>query len=146
MSHAKTTPLGQIASFVAGATPPADARVRAAAAVMDTVGVAVAGSIEPAAQIVRRTLGPAGPSKPGTQGPCSVWGTPARASAPDAALANGTAAHALDYDDMCFVSLAHPSAPLVPAILAAASWQAHPAVRCSTRTSRALRFRRVSGA
>jgi 2-methylcitrate dehydratase PrpD len=86
---------------------------------MDTVGVAVAGSIEPAAQIVRRTLGPAGPSKPGTQGPCSVWGTPARASAPDAALANGTAAHALDYDDMCFVSLAHPSAPLVPAILAA---------------------------
>jgi 2-methylcitrate dehydratase PrpD len=37
-----------------------------------------------------------------------------------AALANGTAAHALDYDDMCFVSLAHPSAPLVPAVLAAA--------------------------
>ena len=31
----------------------------------------------------------------------------------NAALANGTAAHALDYDDMCFVSLAHPSAPLV---------------------------------
>ena len=38
----------------------------------------------------------------------------------DAALANGTAAHALDYDDMCFVSLAHPSAPLVAAALAAA--------------------------
>ena len=37
-----------------------------------------------------------------------------------AALANGTAAHALDFDDMCFVSLAHPSAPLVPAVLAAA--------------------------
>jgi 2-methylcitrate dehydratase PrpD len=37
-----------------------------------------------------------------------------------AALANGTAAHALDFDDMCFVSLAHPSAPLVPALLAAA--------------------------
>jgi 2-methylcitrate dehydratase PrpD len=36
----------------------------------------------------------------------------------DAALANGTAAHALDFDDMCFVSLAHPSAPLVSAILA----------------------------
>ena len=116
MSHINTTPLGQMASFVAAATPPADARARAAAAVMDTVGVSVAGSIEPAAQIVRRTFGPAGPSNPG---PCSIWGTPARASAPDAALANGTAAHALDYDDMCFVSLAHPSAPLVPAILAA---------------------------
>jgi 2-methylcitrate dehydratase PrpD len=36
----------------------------------------------------------------------------------NAALANGTAAHALDYDDMCFVSLAHPSAPLVAAALA----------------------------
>jgi 2-methylcitrate dehydratase PrpD len=44
-----------------------------------------------------------------------VLGTPLRVSAGNAALANGTAAHALDYDDMCFVSLAHPSAPLVAA-------------------------------
>ncbi|HET9372908.1 MAG TPA: MmgE/PrpD family protein, partial [Vicinamibacterales bacterium] len=50
---------------------------------------------------------------------CTVVGTPLRASAGGAALANGTAAHALDYDDMCFVSLAHPSAPLVAAIFAA---------------------------
>jgi 2-methylcitrate dehydratase PrpD len=48
-----------------------------------------------------------------------VLGTALRASASNAALANGTAAHALDYDDMCFVSLAHPSAPLVAAALAA---------------------------
>lgn len=116
MSHASPSPLDQIAGFTAGSTPPGDARARAASAVIDTVGVAIAGSVEPAATIVRRTLGP---SDPGTQGPCSIWGSPLRASAPDAALANGTAAHALDYDDMCFVSLAHPSAPLVPAILAA---------------------------
>src|SRR5262249_56758582 len=44
----------------------------------------------------------------------------ARASATGAALANGAAAHALDFDDMCFVSLAHPSAPLVSGALAAA--------------------------
>ena len=50
---------------------------------------------------------------------CTVLGTKGRASAGGAALANGTAAHALDYDDMCFVSLAHPSAPLVAALLAA---------------------------
>jgi 2-methylcitrate dehydratase PrpD len=117
MSDTNISPLGQIAAFVAGSTPPAGARTRAATAVMDTVGVALAGSVEPAAQIVQRTLGPV---DSGTQGPCSVWGSPLRASAPDAALANGTAAHALDYDDMCFVSLAHPSAPLVPAIVAAA--------------------------
>jgi 2-methylcitrate dehydratase PrpD len=45
-----------------------------------------------------------------------------RLSASDAAFANGTAAHALDYDDMCFVSLAHPSAPLVPAAIATAEF------------------------
>ena len=116
MSHASIAPLDQIAAFVAGARPPAGARARGAAAIIDTMGVAIAGSIEPAAQIVRRTLGPL---DPGTLGPCSVWGTSSRAAPPDAALANGTAAHALDYDDMCFVSLAHPSAPLVPAIVAA---------------------------
>ncbi|HKB09721.1 MAG TPA: MmgE/PrpD family protein, partial [Vicinamibacterales bacterium] len=49
----------------------------------------------------------------------AVIGTPLRASPSNAALANGTAAHALDFDDMCFVSLAHPSAPLVAAALAA---------------------------
>ena len=49
-----------------------------------------------------------------------MWGAGVRSNAADAALANGTAAHALDFDDMCFVSLAHPSAPLVPASLAVA--------------------------
>ena len=116
MSRPTVTPLEQMAAFVASAAPTQAARARALTAVVDTVGVALAGSIEPAAQAVRRTLGPL---DPGTRGPCSVWGSSLRASAPDAALANGTAAHALDYDDMCFVSLAHPSAPLVPAIIAA---------------------------
>ena len=50
---------------------------------------------------------------------CRIIGTAQITSASWAALANGTAAHALDFDDMCFVSLAHPSAPLVPALLAA---------------------------
>jgi 2-methylcitrate dehydratase PrpD len=49
-----------------------------------------------------------------------VLGTAIRATASNAALANGTAAHALDFDDMCFVSLAHPSAPLVACAIAAA--------------------------
>jgi 2-methylcitrate dehydratase PrpD len=52
-------------------------------------------------------------------GECRILGTSHRAAAGDAALANGVAAHALDFDDMCFVSLAHPSCALVPAILAA---------------------------
>jgi 2-methylcitrate dehydratase PrpD len=82
--------------------------------VLDTVGVTLAGASEPASRIVRDMVAAEGGDA------CVVFGTPVRASAGGAALANGTAAHALDYDDMCFVSLAHPSAPLVPAILAAA--------------------------
>jgi 2-methylcitrate dehydratase PrpD len=101
--------LGQ---FVVESIPPAEARRAATRAVLDTVGVALAGSVEPAARAVQRVIQE-------SHGPCSVLGLFSRASAGDAALANGTAAHALDYDDMCFVSLAHPSAPLVAAALAA---------------------------
>ena len=104
----------QLGAFVTGAAPPAEARLRAAAAVLDTVGVILAGAGEPASQIVQRLLAAEGGSG------CQVFGASASSSATGAALANGTAAHALDYDDMCFVSLAHPSAPLVPAAFAAA--------------------------
>ena len=90
------------------------ARARAATAVLDTVGVTLAGASEPASRIVRQVVAAEGGDA------CGVFGTAVRASMSGAALANGTAAHALDYDDMCFVSLAHPSAPLVPAVLAAA--------------------------
>lgn len=112
MSSDNRTALSLIAAFVAGGAPDADARARACAAVIDTVGVALAGSKEPVAEIVRRTF------ETGSSGPCRVW-PDGSAEASIAALCNGTAAHALDYDDMCFVSLAHPSAPLVPAVIAA---------------------------
>lgn len=56
-------------------------------------------------------------------GPCFVFGGERRA-APWAALANGTAAHALDYDDVLEPALSHPSAALVPAVLALAEQQA----------------------
>jgi 2-methylcitrate dehydratase PrpD len=101
------------AAFVVSARPPVEARRRAAAAIVDTVGVALAGTAEPAARAVRSVIAVT------EDGVARLWGTSASASPGDAALANGAAAHALDYDDMCFVSLAHPSAPLVPAIMAA---------------------------
>jgi 2-methylcitrate dehydratase PrpD len=103
----------RIAEFISSGKPPAEARQRAAIALRDTVGVILAGAPEAAANIIRRTV------VAESQGPCSVLGTAERASASDAALANGVAAHAHDYDDMCFVSMAHPSCALVPSILAA---------------------------
>ena len=41
-----------------------------------------------------------------------------KSSAAWAAMANGTAAHALDFDDVSFRMMGHPSVALVPAILA----------------------------
>jgi 2-methylcitrate dehydratase PrpD len=110
---ADVSALAAIASFVIDAVPPDEARRRAGAAFLDTIGVMLAGSTEPVSRAVQRVVDQEG------GGACVVAGTAIGASPGHAALANGTAAHALDYDDMCFVTLAHPSAPLVPAVLAA---------------------------
>jgi 2-methylcitrate dehydratase PrpD len=102
-----------MAEFVACGAVPAAALDRAASAIRDTVGVTLAGTKEPAAQQVRAMALHEG------RGPCRVIGAAATTSASAAAFANGVAAHALDFDDMCFVSMAHPSCVLVPAALAA---------------------------
>ena len=105
--------VGAVADFIATARVPADARARAGMAFRDTLGELLAGAPEPAARIAQAIASDEG------HGTCSVIGTGLQTSAGQAALANGVAAHALDYDDMCFVSLAHPSCVLVPALLAA---------------------------
>ena len=101
-----------LAEFVVSAVVPDRALAPARAAFLDTIGVALAGAVEPGSRIVQQLAASEAAGK------CSIWGTPLRTSATWAALANGTAAHALDFDDMCFVSLAHPSGPLVAAALA----------------------------
>jgi 2-methylcitrate dehydratase PrpD len=101
-----------MSEFIVAAKPPVEARQAAAGALCDTVGVILAGVPEAAAQIVRATV------ITESRGPCRVLGTALTAGASEAAMANGVAAHAHDYDDMCFVSLAHPSCALVPAVLA----------------------------
>jgi 2-methylcitrate dehydratase PrpD len=76
----------------------------------------MAGSREPLAERIARTLAAAG------SGQGSVMaGRASSASATDAALYNGAAAHALDYDDTNHPAYAHPSAVLVPALLGAAA-------------------------
>jgi 2-methylcitrate dehydratase PrpD len=53
-------------------------------------------------------------------GPCTVFGLNRRYGAAAAALLNGTFGHSLDFDDTHADSSLHPSAPVVPAALAAA--------------------------
>jgi 2-methylcitrate dehydratase PrpD len=103
MSVGVTGGTAMMAEFAAGAAVPSAARDRAAAAFSDTIGVTLAGAREPAAVMARQLA-----AEEGT-GPCRVLGTAIRTGPQLAAFANGVAAHALDYDDMCFVSLAHPS-------------------------------------
>lgn len=111
------TAVERLAEFVAEATVPDEARTVACGAVQDTIGVMLAGAAEPVASILRRTA-----LAEVAEGPASLFGTSHTTSATWAALVNGTAAHALDFDDMCWMSLAHPSAPLVAAGMATAEW------------------------
>ncbi|MEX2451276.1 MAG: MmgE/PrpD family protein [Rhodospirillales bacterium] len=86
-------------------------------AVADTLGVTLAGSLEETARIPMRVLG-AGTTSGTASGPSLIWGTAVRTAPLDAALINGVAAHALDFDDCHDTLGGHPSAPLVPAALA----------------------------
>ncbi len=92
-----------------------DAAIAAAkTAALDTVGVTLAGIGEDCAQIVLKTAAAGG------RGDCLVFGTDRRLAALDAALVNGTAAHALDFDDVSNSLGGHPSAPILPALFALA--------------------------
>src|SRR5689334_2674071 len=87
---------------------------RATRAFIDTIGVTIAARQEQSFAILARTLGT------GAVGAATVLASRARAGAADAALLNGTAGHALDYDDVADEINGHPSVVLVSALLALA--------------------------
>jgi 2-methylcitrate dehydratase PrpD len=106
----------RIAEFVldtrAADVPPAD-RAAIETSCFDLVGVLLAGRTSRHAAMVERLVrAEGGPAE------CTVLGAGLRVPAVAAALSNATAAHADDFDDMG--GYGHPSAPLLPALLAAA--------------------------
>ncbi len=82
---------------------------------VDTIGVALAGTQHETARRTRELA-----LAEFALGSCSLFGDRARISAPGAALANGTAAHVLDFDDVSHEAMVHGSVAVVPAALAAA--------------------------
>jgi 2-methylcitrate dehydratase PrpD len=84
-------------------------------ATLDTLGVMLAGAAEPVACAVRAVA-----RADGSVPLCTVFGTTLRASTAWAALANGAAGHAHDFDDTNFALMGHPSVPLQAAALASA--------------------------
>jgi 2-methylcitrate dehydratase PrpD len=111
MKSPLTQSLGQ---FVADLSPnrlPEEAARIARMGFIDTIGTMIAGRNEDSVRIMTETLAPG-------DGPATLTFGDRKAPAPEAAWINGTAAHALDYDDVALRG--HPSTVLVPAILAEA--------------------------
>src|ERR1700722_20226027 len=103
---------------IGGDALPREAIEWAKAAILDTVGVTLAGASEDCARIVEQTV-----AIGGAHGDCLIFGSDRRTGPLDAALINGTAAHALDFDDVSNSLGGHPSAPILPALFALAETQ-----------------------
>lgn len=117
----------EVARFVVDtklASVPSEVQAIALDHIADHYGVALAGSREPSTAIVR-SLAPTGDARLGV---AHAVGTGEILSTPGAALVNGVAAHALDYDDTqlststegVYGLLTHPTTPVMAAASAVA--------------------------
>ena len=107
-----------IAEFVAGLRYediPGEVIDRIKLLILDSLGCAIYGAELPWSRILLDTL-PAVDSSAA----CTVWGTPARLSAPHAALVNGTLVQGFELDDVHRVGVLHVGAVTLPALLAVA--------------------------
>lgn len=103
-----------IASLPGKAASPATVEA-AKKAFADTVACMLAGAPEASIAILRRLA-----QAHGGPGRCSAIGRDAGLDPRNAALINGTAGHALDYDDVLLLMPGHPSVAVLPAVLAVA--------------------------
>ncbi|HEX9806319.1 MAG TPA: MmgE/PrpD family protein, partial [Alteraurantiacibacter sp.] len=110
----------QLAQFIAGIsydTLPVEVRERVKALTLDLAGIMLRARHE--AESTPAMISAAG--RLGfTGGTCTVIGDAAGYTPAGAAMLNGTLAHSLDFDDTHAPGSLHPSAPIVPAVFAAA--------------------------
>ncbi len=105
-----------IATFIANTSRrdfPPESEEKAKKAIADTFAAIAAGAGSEVAEPLHRYLGAAKAS-----GAVPILGTGITATPETAALVNGTFGAALDYDDVLSMMPAHPSAVIVPAMLA----------------------------
>lgn len=108
------TPIERLAAFVASLrfeNIPTEVVAKAKIHIADTIGAALAGARSAEFGLARKIAGQKGQTR--------LWGTQAFASARDAALINGVAAHAFELDDSGGCD--HSGAVVLPAVLAAVS-------------------------
>jgi 2-methylcitrate dehydratase PrpD len=115
MARSEVSNGAALAAYIAGADErklPPEIADRARLCLADWLGVAIGAGDEEAGRIVREIA-----SSWRSQGRSTVlFGTPS--AAPVAALANGTLAHCLDFDDTYVRAVTHTSAPVWAATLA----------------------------
>ncbi len=106
----------RVASFIHGtalSALPTDATPKAKKAIADTFAVILSGVGSEVSEPLMRYVEASRAS-----GDVPILGTGISTSPETAALVNGTFGHALDYDDVLSMMPAHPSAVIVPALLA----------------------------
>ena len=94
---------------------PADVRGAARRCVLDWMAVALAGASDP---LIRILIDAA--QEEGGHPACTLVAQPVRAAPLQAALINGATSHVLDYDDVNVGMNGHPTAAVLPAVLALA--------------------------
>lgn len=92
---------------------PENALTNAKHCLLDWLGVALAGAQDKLVDILHQTA-----EMDGLGNQANLIGRKGAASASQAALINGAAGHALDYDDVVRIFRGHPTAPVAPAVLA----------------------------
>ena len=97
---------------------PAPVRELARQCILDYLGAALAGTHDPLVQILLDEMAEAGGSAQ-----ASIIGHSARLPMLSAAMVNGSAAHALDYDDVNMAMPGHPSVAILPGLLALAEFK-----------------------
>ena len=96
----------------------ADAYDHAKVALMDWVAVTMGGKDEP---VVSKLMAYA--DTLGGNPQATIFGHAVKKNVSQAAMINGTASHALDYDDTLVSFFGHPSVTLFPSLLALSEWQ-----------------------
>ena len=116
MTQWTTRILAEYVRDTAAGTPDAAVARAAANVLIDLIGCAAAGYPSPAARSARHTV-----RRLYAAGPTALWFTGDKRRPEGAAMANSTAASALDLDDGHRQAGGHPGAAVVPAVLAVAA-------------------------
>ncbi|MEQ1888292.1 MAG: MmgE/PrpD family protein [Alphaproteobacteria bacterium] len=104
----------QAAAYTYGNLPDEAANI-AKQCLLDFLGVTFAGAGEPLTAILHAEA-----LAEGGNPQASLIGLPGRVTATQAALINGSASHALDYDDVQLLLMGHPTVPVAPVVFALA--------------------------